>query len=526
MKSGRNVGNNRATQQAPTFLQTPSLELFTSPQSEPFARITVDGHHEYWPLFSERFRRWLECMLFFLRGAFPPQSLVKEHLRQMEGMAMFLGPTRPVHLRVAGDADKLYIDLCDDQWQVVEVSVDGWLVLGESPVVFRRSPGMQALPAPIPGGSVQELLPFVNAGTRDQQLLLLAWIVMAFRPTGPYPVLSIQGAQGSAKSTCQKVIRSLIDPSDSPLRTTPKDERDLMISAKHAHLVAYDNLSSIPAWLSDSFCRLATGGGLATRQLYTDEKQMIFQASRPILINGIENLAERGDLLDRVVNLHLPPIPAGRRKNEADFWNEFEFAKPRIFGALLDVLSKVLRRVKAVHISNLPRMADFAIWATAAEEALGFDSGEFMAAYQRNRKENSLHAIECSPAASELIDFVKQCGLWEGTHAELLTQLNLRAAENRRDPQWPKSGRAMAAVVARAEPNFSVAGIEFTRLRRKGGTGARQIRLEIVTPSQPGAEPATSQDSDDVTVRRVPPRHALEMAVERTAPITKSQLGG
>jgi hypothetical protein len=199
MKSGRNVGNNRATQQAPTFLQTPSLELFTSPQSEPFARITVDGHHEYWPLFSERFRRWLECMLFFLRGAFPPQSLVKEHLRQMEGMAMFLGPTRPVHLRVAGDADKLYIDLCDDQWQVVEVSVDGWQVLGESPVAFRRSPGMQALPAPIPGGSVQELLPFVNAGTRDQQLLLLAWIVMAFRPTGPYPVLSIQGGAGFGK---------------------------------------------------------------------------------------------------------------------------------------------------------------------------------------------------------------------------------------------------------------------------------------------------------------------------------------
>lgn len=213
-----------------------------------------------------------------------------------------------------------------------------------------------------------------------------------------------------------------------------------MISAKHAHLVAFDNLSAIPTWLSDSFCRLATGGGLATRQLYTDEKQMIFQACRPVLLNGITELAERGDLLDRVVNLHLPPIPAGLRKNEADFWNEFEAAKPRVFGALLDVLSKVLQRVKDVHIPNLPRMADFAVWATAAEEALGFGSGEFFAAYERNRTESSLHALECSPAASEVINLARDCAPWEGTHSELLAQVNLRTAEKGAIPSGRRVG--------------------------------------------------------------------------------------
>lgn len=123
-----------------------------------------------------------------------------------------------------------------------------------------------------------------------------------------------------------------------------------------------------------------------------------------------------------------------------------------------------------------------------------------MAAYERNRKENSLHAIECSPAVSEVINLVRECKRWEGTHGELLAKVNLLTVENRRDPRWPKSGRAMAAVVARAETNFPVAGIKFMRLQREGGTGARRVRLEIVTSSLARAEPASSQVSDDVTI--------------------------
>src|SRR5262249_17344943 len=162
---------------------------------------------------------------------FLPTSIINDVLRQLEGMSVFLGKTRPVHLRVAEYDQNIYLDLCNEKWQVVEVSTNGWQILDDSPVAFRGSPGIQALPPPIQGGCVQDLLHFINAGGREQQLLLLSWIVMAFRPTGPYPILSMKGSQGSAKSTCQKILRSLIDPSDSPLRTTPRDERDLMISA-------------------------------------------------------------------------------------------------------------------------------------------------------------------------------------------------------------------------------------------------------------------------------------------------------
>lgn len=477
--------------QAFAFLERLGLSVFTSTQLEPFARITVDAHHELWPLYSDTFRRWLELKLFAMSGHFPNSAAIKSVLRQLEGIALFLGETQPVYLRVAQHDGKLYLDLCNDRWQIVEVSPTGWQVLDESPIAFRRSQGMQPLPTPTTGGKVEQLLRFVNAGTRDQHLLLLAWVVMAFRPTGPYPILAIKGAQGSAKSSCLRILRSLIDPSDSPIRTTPRDERDLMISAKHAYLVAFDNLSSIPTWLSDAFCRLATGGGLATRRLYTDQDQMIFQASRPILINGIEELAERGDLLDRIVSLRLPPIPKDQRRKESELWTEFEAEQPQILGALLTVLSAVLQRIDTVRIPDPPRMADFAAWATAAEEALGFKAGEALAAYRRNRRESSLHALESSPAITEVIQLVKKVGVWEGTHADLLAQVNQIVGDGKKDSQWPKGGRGMQAAIARAETNLTVAGVKFRRLKRDGGTGLRRIRLETLSPPSPPSQSVT-----------------------------------
>src|SRR5262249_4333396 len=139
---------------------------------------------------------------------------------------------------------------------------------------------------------------------------------------------------------------------------------------------------------------------------------------------------------------------------------------------------------------------DFAAWATAAEEPLGFEKGEFMLAYERNRRESSFQALECAPAITETKKLLNRCGVWEGTHGELLAQLNALASENRRDPQWPKSARSMAAAIARAEPNLSVVGIKFTRLQREGGTGARRIRLELDGHTVTNVTPLPTHDDN------------------------------
>jgi hypothetical protein len=68
-----------------------------------------------------------------------------------------------------------------------------------------------------------------------------------------------------------------------------------MIAANNGHLLAFDNLSGLPAWLSDALCRLAKGGGFAVRQLYTDDEEVLFRAARPTLMNGIEDVISRLD---------------------------------------------------------------------------------------------------------------------------------------------------------------------------------------------------------------------------------------
>jgi hypothetical protein len=101
-------------------------------------------------------------------------------------------------------------------------------------------------------------------------------------------LLAISGEQGSAKTVLSKLLKSLVDPNVAPVRAPAREERDLMIAANNGYLLAFDNLSGLPFWLSDALCRLATGGSFAVRQLYTDDEEVLFQAARPILLNSIE----------------------------------------------------------------------------------------------------------------------------------------------------------------------------------------------------------------------------------------------
>src|SRR3954463_7468851 len=140
-----------------------------------------------------------------------------------------------------------------------------------------------------------------------------------------------------------------------PLR---RDERDLFIAASNGHVLAFDNISGLPPWVSDSLCRLATGGGYAVRQLYSDGDEVLFDAARPMILNGIEDIVTRPDLADRAILLTLDPIPEGRRRPEAELRVEFEADRPRILGALLDAVSEGLRRLSETHLPNPPRMAD------------------------------------------------------------------------------------------------------------------------------------------------------------------------
>jgi hypothetical protein len=341
-------------------------------------------------------------------------------------------------------------------------------------------------PAPVAcslesAASFSRLRSFLNI-SNDHWPLVLGWLVAALRPRGPYPVLCLHGEQGSAKSTAALLLRSLVDPNAAPLRGEPKEVRDLMIAATHSHVLCFDNLSRLPDWLSNALCRLSTGGGFSTRTLYENDVETIFSASRPSILVGIDELATRGDLIDRAVVVTLSPIGAARRRPEEDLLAEFELARPAIFGGLCTALSTALANYQTTKLERSPRMADFARWATAAEPALGLQPGDFLRAYERNRASAHQLALEGHPLVAGLEELLSERGhpFFFGPATALLGMLEHATQDQkelRRDSHWPKSARALGSMLRRLAPALRSVGID-VRFNR-GDTAARTRAISI-----------------------------------------------
>lgn len=457
-----------------------AVEFFHTPEGITYATVPVQGHSENIMVKSNAFREWLIREYRRTAGASPGAQSVQDALNDLSGRARFDGPEYEVHTRIAELDGAIYLDLCDLHRRVVQITSNGWQVIKESPVKFRRARGMLQLPEPTRGGSVKALRRLINITDKDWPLVV-SWLVAAFRPGRPFPILALHGEQGSAKSTTARFLRNLIDPNKAALRSEPRNEHDLMIAATNGWIISLDNLSRLSIWLSDALCRLATGGGFATRELYANDEEILFDAKRPVMLNGIEELVTRSDLLDRSIILNLSPIQEHQRRAEVDVWREFETERPAILGGFMDAVSHALRDHERVHLERLPRMADFASWSIAAESSLGLKQGEFIAVYTGNRAISNELALEASPVAAALVAFVEHEKQWIGTASELLESLNAKVSEAiKLQEGWPKSGQGLSGALKRLAPNLRAIGINYTRPGRSGKKGSRLICLEYI----------------------------------------------
>jgi hypothetical protein len=430
-------------------------EYFHNPEGEGFVTFEVGSHKETCLIKSKVFKRWLMHRFYKDTGKAASIQAIQEALAILEAKAIFDGVECPVYLRIGGDKDAIYIDLGNDKWKCIEITQNGWRVINDLPIKFRRAKGISPLPYPIGGGSTEDLFRFINIVDPSERQLIASWLIQSLMPKGPYPPLALHGGQGSAKSTSAAVLRALIDPNTSPLRSEPKSERDLMIAANNGWVVCFDNLSRFGTGLSDSLCRLATGGGFSTRELYSDTDEILFNVMRPVILNGIEEVISRGDMLERTVILNLPKIHKKDRRAEKEFWKEFEQARPRILGALYDAMSDVLCQLPSVTIEEKPRMADFALIGTAAERAFGYELGSFMRAYGENKQQSNDLALESEPVAEVLCTFIKQEIDWSGRATELLKNLNEIADQKTQNlKSWPRQPQTLSNILRRLAPNL------------------------------------------------------------------------
>jgi hypothetical protein len=488
---------------------TESAEVFCSDDGETaYATVTVNGHQETWPVKSRGFRRWLGRCFYEQEKKPPTTQAMQEALGIIEGNAYYgAAPRHGVYTRLAEHDGAIYLDLANAAWEVVKITGVDWQVVQDCPVKFRRPKALAPLPTPVSGGTLEEIRGFVNVRDDAQWALLAAWLVAAARPIGPYPVLVLGGEHGTAKSTTAAVLRRLIDPSTALLRAEPKEMKDVVIAATNGWVVNLDNLSAVPAWLSDCICRISTGGGLSARELYSDDGEVIFNVKRPVILNSIEEIATRSDLLDRSLLLTLPVIPEEQRRTEGEFWPLFDAAHPRLLGALLDVVSTAMKRVGSIHLGRLPRMADFAQWATAAEPGLGWADGRFMSIYTGNIREADELALDASVLAGAIRDFTEPRREWEGTATELLEELNRIAPEpTRRAKGWPLAAHVLTSKLRRLAPNLRAFGIEIELPDRRHSSRRRLVTIKKGAvderPERPqGASPAeTKQESEDLDV--------------------------
>jgi putative DNA primase/helicase len=455
------------------------IEVWKTPDGEPYATLRLNGHFEHWPIGSSTFKKFLAFQHYQATEKMLPQSALDEQRRTYEGQALFGGDEHPVFNRIGTLGGNLYLDLGGADWKAVAINAQGWQVIDHPPARFSRARSMQALPMPAEsGGDINLLRPFLNTANEADFQMLVAWLIGCFHPNGPYPILILNGEQGSAKSTTARVLRNLIDPANPIARSAPNSEQDLVIAAKHNHVLAFDNLSTIKPALADAFCRIATGGGFGTRKLHTDADEMLFSATRPCLLNGIPDLANRPDLADRAIVVSLPVIAPTARAFEGEFNTALEAVMPRILTGLLEAVCAALANQGSVRLPERPRMADFAKWVCAAEPSLGWPEGAFLAAYAANRDYGDRATVEGNPVGLAILKLVQDEVRWSGTMTELKTALRNRYPLLTDDPySFPRQENKLSAAIRRITAPLRRMGVAIT-FARQGPSGERMLKIE------------------------------------------------
>ena len=437
-----------------------SVELWHTSEGNGYLSLCYsDDHFEHHALKAKATKKWLSSLYHAETDKVANSSALNDAITVLEGRAMN-GPSYPTYVRVAYADDALYIDLGDDTWEAVKITASGWDIVKDVPVKFRRGNGLLSLPSPEKGGSIDDLRSILNIKDRKIWLLVKGWLIGSISPNGPYAILAIVGEQGSAKTLLAKILRSIIDPNDLPARRPPRSTEDLMITASNNWIVGFDNLSRIKDWLSDDLCNLATGGGLSKRELYSDANETIIRVCRPIILNGIDDIVTRQDLLDRGVVAMLSRISDDERRPEKELLKEFECLHPKILGALLDAAVIGMRNKDSIKLDSLPRMADFAMWVAAA---LGDEGQEFLEAYKENRDCAVKDALEGDPIVVNLKNFLdRNNGKWRGTATELLAALN---ADKKPSAGLPRAPNALSVTLRRLAPALRKIGIDVDFIR-------------------------------------------------------------
>jgi hypothetical protein len=481
-----------------------NIMLFKDQQAEACARINVNGHFENWRLESKNFKHYLGSLMY-KKGESPTPDTIKSAILALTGEALFgsQSETYPLYNRVAWLDGAIYYDLSDPAWRAVKITPEGWEIIDNPPILFRRYKHQKAQVEPVKGGDPKLLFALVRIPS-ELQILLLAWCISCIIPDIPHVIPIFHGSEGTAKSWSCYVLRSLIDPSIQRQLSLGGQQRELIQTLDHVWCPIFDNEDYLSNWQANCLCRASTGDGFSKRELYSDDDDYIYTFKRCVGLNGINIMVNRPDFLDRVILINMNAIPDDERLTEAQLEENLVKQKPQILGALFDVLVKAMAIKPRVKLTALPRMADFAEWGYAIAEALRWGGQQFLDAYQLNIKNRQKTILDADVVATVLINFMENQMSWEDDATELLKLLTAEATGmgiNTKAKAFPKLPNALSGQLNRLKTTLAKNGILIEHLENIGEANLKKIRITKNSNIEETSSLSTTSTTDTETIR-------------------------
>ncbi|MDX0769587.1 hypothetical protein GOD80_15370 [Sinorhizobium medicae] len=448
------------------------IELFNDGDGNAFATLPRTGTAVAYRIKSDTFKQWLRHLAYVVMEKTVNSTPLMEAAATLETKALFDGAEYPVFARVAGDGKNVIIDIGAADGRVVKIDNAGWCVEVGSCLKFVRGAGFDALPIPEKDGSLVKLKDFLGLDEHNFRLLI-AFLINALKPHGPYFILLVEGEQGSGKSVFCEIVKRIIDPNKAMRLRLPDKPQDLMIQAKEYRLLSFDNASGMKAEMSDALCTLATGGGIAVRKLYSDSELHVMSYTRPFIINGISGYANRPDLMERAIPIRLSPMPEGGRKTEAELLAEFEELLPGILGALYDAAANGLANFDTVEPPRHLRMADAAKWIKAAEPALKLEGDSLIDAIAKAQDDFVIEKVNEDPLVT-MLRLVCRSSPFEGYAIELFSEFKT-FRDNIPEHALPKTASHLSNQLKRMRPAMAKVGVYVEYI----GKDRRGMRIRI-----------------------------------------------
>lgn len=445
--------------------------LFHDTAKDPYAAIMIDGHREVWAIDNGDFNTWLNSLYYSAEKKPAKKDSLSQAKEVLKAKAVFENTKAiPLDTRVAQSDNAFWYNLSNDDWNAVKITNDGWEIIDNPPILFKRFRHQKSQLPPSKDGDIRRILKYINL--QDNHTMFLCWLVCCFVPNIPHAMPIFFGEKGAAKTTACTLLKKLIDPSALETLTIQKNPRSLAVNLQQHWFLPFDNVSRIDEETSDTLCRAITGGGIQQRKLFTDADDYIFTFQKCLAINGINNVVNRPDLLDRAILIELCRIKESDRRELTELMADFEKDLPCILGGIFDMLSKAMKIYPTVTLDKLPRMADFARWGYAVGEALGRLGIEFLEQYNANQGKRNIEILNTDIVATLVVAFMKDKAEWSGLISELYNKLSAMAPQygiNSKGKEFPAMPNVLSRRLNGLKSNLQEAGISFKTSSKMNG---------------------------------------------------------